>query len=66
MLSTITFEHGENTCASVPGTFCRFLGTMDGVQNQSVCYLKTNHYLTKMAGCSAVPSVLKNLGVTND
>jgi hypothetical protein len=27
MKSTITFEHGENTCASKPGTFCPWMGT---------------------------------------
>lgn len=25
MKSTITFEHGETTCAVTPGVFCRFL-----------------------------------------
>lgn len=27
MISILKFEHGEDTCASEPGKFCRFLGT---------------------------------------
>lgn len=49
MLSTITFEHGENTCASVPGTFCRFLGTM-GWGTKPVCMLFENEPLFNKDG----------------
>ena len=28
MISTITFKHGKTRCASAPGVFCRFMGTM--------------------------------------
>ena len=44
MLSTITFEHGEKTCASAPGIFCRFQGVM-GFGTRPVCMLFNNETL---------------------
>ena len=38
MISTIKIEHGETTCASEPGKFCRFLGTKN-FGTQPVCML---------------------------
>lgn len=38
MISTIIFEHGEKTCASAPGIFCRFQGAM-ALGTKPVCML---------------------------
>jgi len=44
MISTINFEHGEKTCASDPGKFCRWEGT-SGFGTRHVCMLFDNHPL---------------------
>lgn len=44
VLSTITFEHGEKTCAVSPGIFCRFQGVM-GFGTRPVCMLFNNETL---------------------
>lgn len=36
--STLTFTHGEKTCASEPGKFCNFFGTRS-FGTQPVCLL---------------------------
>lgn len=38
MISTIQFTHGVKTCASEPGKFCRWEGTMN-FGTQYVCML---------------------------
>ena len=42
MISTIRIEHGETTCASVPGKFCRFLGAKN-FGTVPVCMLFNNN-----------------------
>ena len=38
MISTITFTHGEKTCALAPGVFCRWQGAT-GFGTRPVCML---------------------------
>ena len=38
MISTLEFEHGENTCAVEPGKFCRFFAT-ENFGQRAVCVL---------------------------
>jgi hypothetical protein len=44
MISTITFEHGKNTCAIEPGVFCQWQGAMSW-GTRSVCMLFQNEPL---------------------
>jgi len=44
MISTINFEHGEKTCASEPGKFCRWEGSYS-FGTRHVCMLFDNHPL---------------------
>jgi len=49
MISTLTFEHGQATCASEPGKFCRFFGT-SGFGTRYVCTLFDNAPLHSQGG----------------
>jgi hypothetical protein len=49
MISTITFEHGENTCAVSPGVFCRWQGAL-GWGTRPVCMLFNNEPLNDKDG----------------
>lgn len=49
MISTITFEHGEKTCAIKSGVFCRWQGAM-GFGTKPVCVLFSNEPLYEKDG----------------
>lgn len=49
MLSTITFEHGEKTCATKPGVFCHWYG-VSGFGTRPVCMLFQNEPLYEKDG----------------
>lgn len=49
MISTIKFEHGAKTCASEPGVFCKWQGTM-GFGMRNVCMLFDQAFLLAKDG----------------
>jgi len=49
MISTITFEHGERTCAVARGVFCRWNGAT-GFGTRPVCMLFDNEPLFDIDG----------------
>ena len=68
MISTILIEHGETTCASEPGVFCRFAGaTRFGTT--PVCMLFGDvllHSETPTGWIERCPACIKEFGCSND
>ena len=66
MISTITFEHGEKTCAVSPGVFCRWQGAM-GFGTKPVCMLFQNEPLHAKDGwLQRCKPCMSQFGITTD